>query len=98
MAIDLGRSLIDNISNICNNNIVNIGGDDMGKRTISATIDEKLFKRLNDLCDETERKRSWLIERSIETYLDELEDVKIAKERLNDERLSAASLKKAIGV
>ena len=60
-------SLVDYISNICNNNIVSIGGDHMGKKTISATIDDKLSKRLDDLCEETERKRSWLIERAIET-------------------------------
>ena len=70
----------------------------MGKKTISATIDDKLSKRLDELCEETERKRSWIIERAIETYLDELEDVRVAKERLGDERLSSSAFKKAVGV
>lgn len=70
----------------------------MSKQIVSATIDDKLVKRLQELCDETERKRSWIIEKAIETYLDEIEDIKIADERRGDERLSSTAFKKAVGV
>ena len=70
----------------------------MPKQNISATIDSRLLSRIDDLSEETERNRSWLIGKAIETYLEELEDLKVAKSRLDDKRLNATALKKAIGV
>ena len=70
----------------------------MSKKAISATLDPELIDRLDVLAEETERNRSWLISKAIESYLEELEDLKIAKERLNDERLSSAELRKKVGL
>ena len=70
----------------------------MSKQNISATIDEDLLKRLDAVAKETERNRSWLISNAIETYLEELEDLRIAKARLDEERLSAAEMRKKVGV
>ena len=66
------------------------------KQNISATIDEKIIKKLDKLADKTERNRSWLITKAIEVYLEELEDLEIAKDRLSDERLSPSALRKAL--
>lgn len=70
----------------------------MSKQNVSATIDEKLLKKLDGLAEETERNRSWLITKAVECYLEELEDLKVAKERLNEDRLTPAGLRREIGV
>jgi predicted DNA-binding protein len=57
-----------------------------------------LIARLDALAKETERNRSWLIAKAIDSYLEELEDVRIARERLHEERLSPAEIRKKLGV
>jgi len=68
----------------------------MAKQNISATIDSELLKRLNQLAELTERKRSWLIAKAIESYLEELEDLKTAKGRVHDQRLTPTQLRKEL--
>lgn len=68
------------------------------KQNVSATLDGNLLKKLDDLAEETERNRSWLLNKAVEAYLEELEDLKVAKERLHDERLTPSALRNQIGV
>ena len=70
----------------------------MSKKNISATVSEELLERLDAVVKETERNRSWLVSKAIESYLDELEDFQIAKERLDEERLSPSEMRKKLGV
>ena len=70
----------------------------MSKQNLSATIDHHLLKKLNHWSEQTERNRSWLISKAVENYLDELEDLEIARERLHDPRLTPAGLRKKIHV
>lgn len=70
----------------------------MGQQNVSITLDEDLLKQIEALARETERNRSWLIRQAIQVYLEELEDLKLAKERLQEDRLTPAKLRKAIGV
>lgn len=70
----------------------------MTKQNVSATLDQDLLKKLDDLSGETERNRSWLIGKALEGYFEELEDLKVAKERLHDERLTPSALRKEIGL
>lgn len=70
----------------------------MTKRNISATVDERLLRRLDAVASETERNRSWLISNAIESYLEDLDDLRIAKERLDDERLDPSQMRRKIGV
>ena len=70
----------------------------MPKQNISATLNSDLLKRLDEFADQTDRNRSWLIGQAVESYLDELEDLRIAKERMHEPRLSPAALKREIGV
>jgi predicted DNA-binding protein len=65
----------------------------MPTQNISATIEKTLLSKLDLLAGETERNRSWLIGKAIESYLDELEDLKIAKRRLKEPRLTTTQLK-----
>ncbi|GMR22596.1 MAG: hypothetical protein BMS9Abin37_0957 [Acidobacteriota bacterium] len=70
----------------------------MSKKNISATVSEDLLERLDALAKETERNRSWLVSKAIEAYLDELDDVRIAKERLHEERWTPSEMRKKLGV
>lgn len=70
----------------------------MKQQNVSITLDEALLKRMEELARETERNRSWLIRQAIQVYLEELEDLKLAKGRLQDDRLTPAKLRKEIGV
>lgn len=70
----------------------------MPKQNVSATLDEDLLEKLDAVAEETERNRSWLISKAVEVYLEELEDLKIAKDRLQDDRLTSAALRKEIGL
>lgn len=70
----------------------------MGRQNISATLDRDLLKKLDRFSEETERNRSWLIGKALEVYFEELEDLKIAKERLHEDRLTPATLRKEIGL
>ena len=70
----------------------------MPKQNVSATVDKGLLRKLDELAEETERNRSWLISKAIESYLEDLEDLKVAKGRLADARLTPSGLRKEIGV
>lgn len=68
----------------------------MAMQNISATIDSELLKRLDEIAEATERKRSWLIVKALELYLEELEDLQIARDRLKDDRLTPSKLRKEL--
>ncbi len=70
----------------------------MAKQTISATIDTTLLSRLDAVADETERKRSWLICKAIESYLEDFMDAQLAKRRLQEPRLTPQQLRKSLRV
>jgi len=52
--------------------------------SVSVRISDDLVKKLDDLAKETERSRSFLIQKALEAYLDELADYQIAFDRLHD--------------
>lgn len=52
--------------------------------SVSVRISNDLVKRLDDLAKETERSRSFLIQKALEAYIDELADLQIALDRLRD--------------
>lgn len=68
----------------------------MAMQNISATIDSELLKRLDEIAEATERKRSWLIVKALELYLEEIEDLQIARDRLKDDRLTPSKLRKEL--
>ncbi|MCC6272563.1 MAG: ribbon-helix-helix protein, CopG family [Deltaproteobacteria bacterium] len=68
----------------------------MPTQNISATIEKKLLSKLDALAEETERNRSWIIGKAVESYLEDLEDLKIAKQRLKEPRLSPSGIKKLL--
>jgi RHH-type rel operon transcriptional repressor/antitoxin RelB len=52
--------------------------------SVSVRIPDDLVKKLDDLAKETERSRSFLIQKALEVYLDELADFQVALDRLHD--------------
>ena len=54
------------------------------KKNISISFDEKLIKKLDDVCRVSERTKSWLVNKAVKNYLDEIEDTKIAFQRSRD--------------
>lgn len=56
----------------------------MGRKILSISIDNETLNKLNNLCKQTERQRSWLIKKAIVNLFEELEDYEIALKRLSD--------------
>lgn len=68
---------------------------------ISLRLPEKILKPLNQISENTERPRTYLIIKALENYLDEYKDYQIALERLHDQNdaiISPAELRKNLGV
>jgi len=51
---------------------------------LSVRIPEKLSRELNTVAKITERSRSFLIQKALESYLEEQADIQIALDRLHD--------------
>ena len=52
--------------------------------TISLRLKDEVYDKLNNLCEEMDRNKSYLIRKAIEQYIDEYSDYQIALERLRD--------------
>ena len=53
----------------------------MATRVVSASIDEELAKRLDQVAAETQRKKSYFINQALKEYFEELEDYEVAMSR-----------------
>lgn len=49
---------------------------------ISVRLPEEITKKLDQIADELERSRSFIIQKALESYLEEYADLQIALERL----------------
>ena len=69
--------------------------------TISVRLPENIANNLADVASETERSKSFHIQKAIETYLEEFADVQIALDRLrdqNDPLISSEELRAEVGL
>jgi len=69
--------------------------------SVSLRLSEKLLKRLDDIAKETERSRSFIIQKALESYLEDYADLQIALDRLHDRTdpvISSKEMKKALGL
>jgi predicted DNA-binding protein len=69
--------------------------------TLSVHIKEKLAKRLDSVAEETERTRDYHVQKAIENYLEEQEDLEIALVRSKDKSaqyISSQELRKRLSV
>lgn len=59
---------------------------------VSVRLPEKLARELDQISKETERSRSFHIQKAIEMYIEECADLQIALDRLNDPTDSVISM------
>lgn len=71
------------------------------KATVSIRLPDVLTKDLDDIAKETERPRSFHIQKAIEAYIEDFADLRIAIDRLRnpkDEVISSKELRKSLGL
>lgn len=51
---------------------------------ISVRIPDNLASKLNEISKETERPKSFHVQKALESYLDEIADLQVALDRLHD--------------
>ena len=56
----------------------------MGRQAITVSVLEELGEKLKAYCSHSERPKSWLIQKALEDYVDNLEDLEIALARKLD--------------
>jgi RHH-type transcriptional regulator, rel operon repressor / antitoxin RelB len=69
--------------------------------TVSIRLPDELSKHLDDIAKETERPRSFHIQKALEAYIEDFADLRIAIDRLRnpkDEVISGKELRKVLGL
>jgi RHH-type transcriptional regulator, rel operon repressor / antitoxin RelB len=68
---------------------------------LSIRLPEPLARELNQIAEETERSRSFHVQKALENYIEDFADVQIAIDRLRDPRdsvVSSRDLRKSLGL
>lgn len=68
---------------------------------ISVRIPKELVSQLDSIAKETERPRSFIIQKALESYIEDFADLQIALDRLHDkgdEILSSKEMRKSLGL
>lgn len=64
------------------------------KKNISVSLDVEQIKKINEVCRVSERTKSWVVKKALDTYLEDIEDVEIAFERSLTDKKEFLSEKK----
>lgn len=70
----------------------------MATRVVSASIDESLAKRLDQVAADTNRKKSYFINQALKEYFEELEDYEIALSRRGGASTSVDDAERELGL
>ena len=68
---------------------------------VSIRLPDVLARELEHIAEETERPRSFHIQKALESYIEDFADVQIALDRLRDQRdpvVSSRELRKSLGL
>ena len=68
---------------------------------ISVRLPKPLADRLDDIAQETERSRAFIIQKALEAYMEDYADLQIALDRLHDKTdpvISGKELRKSLGL
>ena len=68
---------------------------------VSVRLSKSLAKRLDGIARETEQPRSFIIQKAIEAYLEDLADLQIALDRLHDTSdpvITSKEMRKSLGI
>ena len=62
-------------------------------KALSVRIPDDLASKLSEITEETERSKSFHIQKALESYLNELADLQVAYDRLHDSADPVVSIK-----
>jgi RHH-type rel operon transcriptional repressor/antitoxin RelB len=68
---------------------------------VSIRLPDALARKLNWISRETERPRSYIIQKALESYIEDYADLQVALDRLHDKTdatLSGKELRKSLGL
>jgi RHH-type rel operon transcriptional repressor/antitoxin RelB len=68
---------------------------------ISVRLPKTLADRLDSIAKETERPRSYIIQKALESYIEDYADLQVALDRLHDKTdpiISSKELRKSLGL
>lgn len=68
---------------------------------VSIRLPDLLARELDHIADETERPRSFHIQKALESYIEDFADVQVALDRLRDQKdpvISSHELRKSLGI
>ena len=68
---------------------------------VSIRLPDIIAKELNHIAKETERPRSFHVQKALESYIDDFADVQIALDRLRDQKdpvVSSREMRKTLGL
>lgn len=68
---------------------------------ISVRLPKELFAQLDSIAKETERPRSYIIQKALESYIEDYADLQIALDRLHDKTdpiVTSRELRKSLGL
>jgi len=71
------------------------------KTVISVRLPKELANYLDNIAKETERPRSYIIQKALESYIDDYADLQVALDRLHDRTdpiVSGKELRKSLGL
>ena len=70
-------------------------------KAISVRLPDSLAKRLGRAAKETDRSRSYVVQKAVEAYLDDIADFQVALDRLRDTSdpvVSKEEMRKSLGL
>lgn len=70
-------------------------------KAISVRLPDAVAKKLGHVAQETERSRSFVVQKAVEAYLDDFADLQIALDRLRDKSdavVSSKDMRKSLGL
>lgn len=70
-------------------------------KPVSIRLSDELAKQLDGIAKETERPRSYIIQKALESYIEDYADLQIALDRLHDKTdpiISSKELKKSLAL
>jgi RHH-type rel operon transcriptional repressor/antitoxin RelB len=80
---------------------ITVQGDTSMSRAISIRIPDKLAQELDVISKDTERPKSYHIQKALESYLEERADLQVALDRLHDTTdavVSINDMRKKLGI
>lgn len=70
-------------------------------RAISIRIPDELADQLEGVAKETDRPRSYIVQKALESYIEEIADLQIALDRLRDKSdplVTSVEMRKSLGL